>query len=179
MINCQFWWGILYKVCFTIALISCIWLKAIWYLHTRDWAIRITSMGLGDILWCRTIFLWFQIDQRVVKMVCRKHILSCSKSELDIIHWLSHCSTEVQSISEVLKLGFEPCQIALAQIHSKNRWTSNYFKSLHITQVPATRIPLSFSLSKVGKQLCSNFQMNIRTFEGNFIFQKKSPNRRP
>ena len=127
---CQFWWGILCKVYFSLGLVFCIWLKAVWYLHMRDWEIRITSMGLGDRAWCRTIFLWFQIDQRVVKMVCRKHILSCSKSVLDTIHWLSHWSTEVLSISEVLKPRFEQCQIALAQLYSKNRWT-HYTCSCH------------------------------------------------
>ena len=75
--------------------------------------------------------------------------------------------------SEVLKPRFEPCQMALAQVQFKKRCTADSSISSHIKHLPATWIPLFLKLSKVGKQLCRNFHKNIRTFKGNFTFQKK------
>ena len=64
--------------------------------------------------------------------------------------------------------GYCSCTVTFQKKDEKQTLLNHY--TVH---VPATEIPLSLSLSKVGKQLCSNFQMNIRIFNGNFTFQKK------
>ena len=48
------------------------WLeKTSLYLQDKVWAVRITSMGLGCLPSCTTVFLWSQMVHNVVKMDCK------------------------------------------------------------------------------------------------------------
>lgn len=96
--------------------------KASWYLHKRDWDVRITSIGLGTFPWWRTRFLWFQIVHKMVNMVCRKHISFCSMDLFRMMQFTIHCFVKQCRMFDIMISSMEPCHTALAKGQCKKRW---------------------------------------------------------
>ena len=76
-------------------------LNATVYLQTRDWAVRMTSNGLGCLPSWTTKFLCVQIAHKVVKIPWRYFVFSYSSFLCFRRSWLSHCCTDTSPRSEV------------------------------------------------------------------------------
>ena len=137
----------------------------------RDWDVRTTSMGLGNFPWWSTKFLWFQIDQRMVKVDCRKLIPFCSMGLLERIQSNIHCLVELWSKLEVLISSIEPCQTTLANGHCRKRWVMVSSSSLHMRHLLEAGIPMLFKIAKKRRLSCRIFQMKVRIFKVSFTFQ--------
>lgn len=120
--------------------------KICWYLQKQDWTISNTSFELDTFSWCRTRFLWFQMDHKMVNIDCRYNTLLSSESSLFVIAETTHCFTELVTKKEVLILKLYPCQIALAKGHWRNKWLTVSSSSLHMRQALEVVIPLHLSL---------------------------------
>lgn len=163
-----------------VKVFSCYWLvevfctltieKTCWFLQIQDWAINNTSLGWGTFPWCKTWFLWFQMDHKIVNINCRYSILLSSTSSLSIMAEATHCFTELVAKKEVLIPKLEPCQIAPAKGQWSIKWLTVSSSSLHTRQTLEAAIPLSLSFWNTGKLSWSNFQIKLRTFMGNFTF---------
>ena len=130
-----------------------------------------TSIGLGSFPWCRTRFLWFHIDQKMVKRDCRKLILFCSMNLFAMIQSTIHCLAEIWFRSEVLISKIKPCQTTLAKGQCKKRWVIVSSSSLHIRHLLVAEIPLLFKITKIGILSYRIFQMKVIIFRGSLTFQ--------
>ena len=172
MRSCQSW---LVNCFFDCWLLLDFWflllLKACWYLHKRDWEVRSTSIGLGFFPWWRTKFLWFHIDQRVVKTDCSRPILIGLLGSFCITQFSTHWEIERFKQSEVLIPRIEPCHTALAKWHFKKRWLSVSSSSLQRIHKVETEMPLLLRTSKTGKLPWRSFQMKFKILRGSLTFQ--------
>ena len=132
-----------------------------------------TSIGLGVLPSCITMFLWFQIVQRRENMDGRYSIFPwsiCLKFKRMLL--IQVCTLKLPK-SEVWTARAEPCQQALAKVQWRNIWDVDSSSSLHKGQVLFVPIPLFFKIRKVGMLSCKILHVNKLTLYVTFTFQMR------
>ena len=146
-------------------------LNATVYLQTRDWAVRMTSDGLGCLPSWTTKFLCVQIAHKVVKIPWRYFVFSYSSFLCFRRSWLIHCCTDTSPRSEVCTARGVPCQVALAKGQNNNKWEKDSSSSSRKGHELATRIPLFFKVRKVGKLSWQSLHTKLPILTGTWTFQ--------
>ena len=68
--------------------------------------------------------------------------------------------------SEVWMANVDPCQMALAEGHNKNRWVEDSSSALHIGQELSVVMPIIFKASMVGRLSLRSFHTKVLIFRG-------------